>query len=143
MTTVYTAGYIIVGCTIDDWTPPNNPTNEETNYTVFDPNFYITLAPKFDQTPPCAYTANMKFTWSIPEFAPIYKTSDPYQLLVTTTNVDKAGIYTVFMKNEITYGEQAWSKTISYDITVVNPCENTELFYANTTMPNITYVVGE
>lgn len=47
----------------------------------------------------------MKFTWSIPEFAPIYKTEDPYKLLISTTNVDRAGIYTVFMQNEITYGD--------------------------------------
>ena len=73
VTTVYTAAQITVGCTILTWTPPTMPTVAEGTYTIFDPSMIITMAPAFDQQPPCAYTANMDFTWTIPSGAQIYR----------------------------------------------------------------------
>ena len=49
VTTVYTAAHITVGCYILTWDPPVMPTLVEATYTVFDPNFYITMAPPFAQ----------------------------------------------------------------------------------------------
>ena len=143
VTTVYTAGYIIVDCTILTWTPPTMPTTEESTYYVFDDDFTITLAPAFDQQPPCAYTADMYFTWTIPSGAPIYRTADNYSLLVTTQNVDKTGIYTVFLDNEIIYDGTTWNERVSYNIEILNPCENTELVLEDTTIEDMEYAVGE
>ena len=103
VTTVYTAAHIIVGCTILTWTPPTMPTVAEATYTVFDPEMVITMAPEYAQQPPCAYTADMTFKWTIPTGAPIYQQSDPYSLMVFTTNMDNDGLYTVFLENHIEY----------------------------------------
>ena len=65
VTTVYTAAKITVSCTILTWTPPTMPTPAAATYTVFDPDYKITLAPAFDQQPPCAYVPDITFTWSI------------------------------------------------------------------------------
>ena len=97
MTTVYTAAHITVGCTILTWTPPTMPTTAEATYNIFDAKTTITMAPAFDQQPPCGYTANMVFTWTIPTAAPIYKTADPYSLDVLSYNTAQAGVYTVFL----------------------------------------------
>jgi len=118
------------------------PTTEAATYTVFDEDYTITLTPEFDQQPPCGYTAGMTFTWTIPSLAPIYKTADPYGLMVTTTNIDFDGTYTVFLENHIVYGEQTWHETVSYDIEIVNPCESTELFTANTTFADMYYEIA-
>ena len=75
----------------------------------------------------------MVFTWTIPSGAPIFPKQDPYALLVSTTNVKTAGIYTVFLDNKITYGQKSWNERVSYDLTIVNPCLNTTLFTTNTT----------
>jgi hypothetical protein len=122
-----------VGCEILTWTPPTMPTIANATYTVFDNQTTWTLAPAFTQQPPCAYTANMVFTWTIPSGAPIYATSDPYAVLVTTSNTADAGIYTLFLDNAITYGTKSWNERVSYDLTIVNPCLNTTLFTTNTT----------
>jgi hypothetical protein len=75
--------------------------------------------------------------------APIYRTSDPYTLQVTTTNVNTIGVYTVFLTNQITYKDavydQKWTETVSYDITILNPCIDTNLFYEKTSFTNMTY----
>lgn len=118
------------------------PSLDEASYTIFDEEKIITMTPEFDQQPPCGYTANMDFTWSIPELAPIYRQSDPYSLQVTTTNIDNDGIYTVFLENKITYEAQEWTELVSYDITISNPCEDTVLFTTNTTFEDITYELG-
>ena len=73
VTTVYTAADITVTCTILTWTPPDMPAAAEALYEVFDAEKTITLAPAFDQQPPCGYTADMAFTWTIPTGAPIYR----------------------------------------------------------------------
>lgn len=49
------------------------PTVAEGTYTIFDPAMTITMAPEFAQQPPCGYTANMAFTWTIPTGAQIYR----------------------------------------------------------------------
>lgn len=109
------------------------PTQANATYTVFDSETTWTLTPPFTQQPPCGYTANMVFTWTIPSGAPIYPKQDPYALLVSTQNVNTAGIYTVFLDNAITYGQQSWNERVSYDLTIVNPCLNTTMFTTNTT----------
>lgn len=147
VTTVYTAAHIIVGCQILTWTPPTMPTTAEATYTVFDPEKIITMAPEFDQQPPCGYTAEMDFKWTIPAGAHIFKQQNPYSLQVTTTDVGQDGIYTVFLKNHIEYthvdfGLQTWDETVSYDITIQNPCGETELYYETTFLSEMEYQVG-
>ena len=121
------------------------PTISDATYTIFDKPFSITLKPKYAQDPNCGYTANMEFTWTIPPLAPIYRTSDPYTLQVTTSNTKQVGVNTVFLQNKITYKDatydQNWIEIESYDITIVNPCINTELYYENTKFTNMTYEV--
>ena len=141
--TVYKAAKITVGCTILTWTAPTMPTQTEASYTIFGADMTIKLAPEFTQQPPCAYTADMSFKWTIPSGSPIYSTSDPYSLLVTSANVKNEGIYTVFLDNTIVYDGTSWNERVSYDITIVNPCLATTLFAANTTIAAIDYNIGD
>ena len=117
------------------------PTVAEATYTVFDPEMVITMAPEFAQQPPCAYTADMTFKWTIPTGAPIYQQTDPYSLMIFTTNIDNDGLYTVFLENHIEYDGVTWDETVSYEITIVNPCVNTELVYTNTVIQEMNYEV--
>ena len=94
------------------------PTAAEALYEVFEAEKTITLAPAFDQQPPCGYTADMTFTWTIPTLAPIYRQADPYSLNILTTNIENADVYTVFLQNAIVYGDQTWDETVSYDIEI-------------------------
>jgi len=73
------------------------PKISDATYTIFNKPFSITLSPKYLQQPNCGYTAVMEFTWTIPTLAPIYRTSDPYTLQVTTSNTKQLGVYTVFL----------------------------------------------
>ena len=141
--TVYTAAWIKVACEILTWTPPTMPTIAQATYTVFDPDFTITMKPAFTQQPPCAYKADMTFKWSLPSGSPIYQTSDPYSVLVSSKFTKTEGIYTVFLDNTIQYGTQVWNERVSYDITVVNPCLKTELFTKNTTLSDISYAIND
>jgi hypothetical protein len=141
VTTVYTAAAITVGCTILTWTPPTMPTTTEATYTIFDPEYTITLAPAFDQQPPCGYAAEMEFTWTIPTGAPINRQADPYSLMVFSTNMDNDGTYTVFLNNVIEYDGTTWDETVSYDIQIVNPCASTELVYNTTIFEAMYYEV--
>lgn len=43
------------------------------------------------------------------------------------------------MQNAITYDTQSWTETVSYTITVVNPCIDTALFTTNTTFAAMEY----
>lgn len=83
----------------------------------------------------------MTFTWTIPSGAPIYKTSDDYTLQVTSSNVALEDVYTVFLANHIEYGDQVWDELVSYDITVVNPCINTEIFANDTIIEDYSYTL--
>jgi len=47
--TVYDAAKITVTCRILTWTPPNMPTIDQATYSIFDPDFKITLTPEFGQ----------------------------------------------------------------------------------------------
>lgn len=141
--TVYSAAKITVGCKILTWTKPTMPTKTAATYKIFDPDMNIKIAPEFTQNPPCAYTADMKFKWTIPTGAPIYTTQDPYNLLVTSSNKNLEAIYTVFLDNTIVYDGVTWNERVSYDITVVNPCTSTALFSTNTTISNIEYNIGD
>ena len=67
--------------------------------------------------------------------------SDPYSLMVFSTNMDSDGTYTVFLNNKISYDGTDWSETVSYDIYVVNPCSNTELHYNETIIEEMVYEV--
>lgn len=60
---------------------------------------------------------------------------------VTTSNVALEDVYTVFLANHIEYGDQVWDELVSYDITVVNPCVNTEIFVDDTIIEDIEYVL--
>ena len=67
--------------------------------------------------------------------------SDPYSLMVFSTNMDSDGTYTVFLNNKISYDGTDWSETVSYDIYVVNPCSTTELYYNDTIIEEMVYEV--
>ena len=84
----------------------------------------------------------MTFVWTLPTGAPIYKLSDPYSLMIYTTNIESDGIYTVFLENHIEYEGTEWDETVSYDITIINPCVNTELFYDDTLFEEMYYEIG-
>lgn len=89
----------------------------------------------------------MEFKWTIPTGAHIFRQSDPYSLQILTTDVKQDGIYTVFLENHIEYnhvdfGLQTWDETVSYDITISNPCGQTELFYNATTFVEMDYQIG-
>ena len=83
----------------------------------------------------------MQFTWTIPTGSPINRMSDPYSLMVFSTNMDSDGTYTVFLNNKISYDGTDWSETVSYDIYVVNPCSTTELYYNETIIEEMVYEV--
>lgn len=85
----------------------------------------------------------MTFTWTIPDGAPVYQTQDPYSLDVVTLLVEKEGTYTVFLENHIEYGDQVWDETVSYVITVVNPCVDTEIYLNDTIVDDMEYTLEE
>ena len=144
VTSVYNAADITVGCEILTWTPPTMPTQTQATYTVFDGEMTITLAPEYAQQPPCAYTADFIYRWTIPSGAPIYQTSNPYALLVNSQNTANEGIHTVFLDTTIQYGGKTWNERVSYDITIVNPCTTAEIYKTNTTFAEvIEYNIGD
>lgn len=90
----------------------------------------------------------MEFTWTIvknnPDITPpIFRTDDPYTLLVSSSVTDVDGIYTVILQNSITYNDQNWEETVSYEINIVNPCVDTELNLNNTVIEDMVYQIGE
>ena len=61
--------------------------------------------------------------------------------MVFSTNMDFDGTYTVFLNNKIEYDGTTWDETVSYDISVVNPCSATELYYDETIIEDMEYKI--
>lgn len=62
--------------------------------------------------------------------------------MIYTTNISMESEVTVFLAAHIEYEDQVWDETVSYVITIVNPCVNTAIYYNETIFEEMSYEIG-
>ena len=126
-TVEFDAVELTIGCTITAIADPSPPTSGLT-YTLYEPTHTIDVSTiPFTQTPPCEYAVTESIVWTIDEPTVISASGDGLALYVWTMDPAKLGTHPVTITNTITYDGGTWAPTYSFDITIVDPCEGTEL----------------
>lgn len=119
-----------VGCTIVDIPNPTNPSEDDgyvLTYTLYDAALQIDLsAVAWTQSPPCDYPATSTVVWTNPEPAVVFVISD-FLLSIFTVDKTKLGSHTLTAVNTLDYDGGSWSPEITFDITILDPCESTVL----------------
>ena len=123
---------IVVGCTITNVASPAAPSTVGgwvLTYNVYEATLPIDLASiTYPQTPLCGYTVTESFAWTIPSGAPITVDSDnPERINVQTTDDSKHNVYSVTLTNTITHSDGTWSPSMTFDVTVLDPCRTTPI----------------
>ena len=125
---VYTAVVITVGCTITNIASPAAPTSPtfKLSYNIYDTALTIDLSTiQYPQTPLCGKTVTENFTWTIPNGAPI--TSSGEKIIVSSSDKTKHNVYSVTLKNSITHNDGSWAPSMTFDVTVLDPCRTTAI----------------
>ena len=82
----------------------------------------------FTQSPPCDYPATEDIRWTNPE--PLVILENPLDkriLSVFSVDKSKLGTHTMVITNTISYDGGEWSPSYTFDIEIVDPCEQTVL----------------
>ena len=129
----YIAAIITVDCTVTAIDDPAAPTTDLT-YNIYDANLFIDLVARgtvYTQTPPCEHVGSQDFAWTIPADSGISEFSD-MTLSVVSDDRDLASTYTVTLVNTISFDStvpnndgDSFTPTITFDITVIDPCTTT------------------
>lgn len=96
--------------------------------------------------PPCGYTLTNSFSWTIDAASPISVDPDNDQAIrVVSLDKDKLGSHTVTLTNDITYPTQSFAETetITFDVTIIDPCLTTTVNSAVFTPTTLTVTNGE
>lgn len=129
-TLVYDIIDVNVGCLITQINPPTTP--PDATYNILAAAVTYTLAPLFTQQPLCNYNIIHTYTWTL-ENAPVTVDSvNPYKITWQTNDHSKNKVYTLTMKDVVTYtdlvvGAQSWTVSTSFKLTVLDPCLTTDI----------------
>jgi len=102
--------------------------------------------PGFVQRPACGYNLNQAITWSFtpsPASALLPVAGAPYKLKISSKTNSHAGVFQATLRNAVTYSTQSWNPSISFQVTVVDPCLTTVIspFTIGTVTAPMTYGV--
>lgn len=129
-------------CEITHISTPAIPSTSASSYIVFDVEKTITLTPNFEQVPACGYTLSENIVWTIPSTSPITTTADPYVVTVVSTDgLNHHDVNTVIVKNTVLYEDQVFEPSITFDITITDPCRTSTI--TAITLTSMTVVLGE
>lgn len=126
----YLALTITVDCTITavaDPTAPSVAGGDTLTYQIFYTALEIDLSSiTYPQTPLCGYTVTEVFNWNItPVGYPITESGE--KITVWTTDTAKHADYTVTLTNAITHSSGTWSPSMTFVVSVVDPCRTTDI----------------
>jgi hypothetical protein len=126
-----TVTVIINDCVITHIDIPDDPSaSGAITYTIHAlNNLNLDLSsPGFVQQPACDYTLTQIMAWSFNPSPANPITTDsgaPYTLLVSSAVNSDADVYTATLTNSVSYQGQSFMPSISFDITVIDPCLTT------------------
>lgn len=76
----------------------------------------------------CGYVVTETFVWTIPGTAPItVDSTNPEKINISTTNDAKHGTYSVTLTNTIVHSDGTWTPSMTFDVTVIDPCRTTAI----------------
>ena len=120
---------IYTGCTIVDVPNPTNPSEPDytLTYTLYEPTLTIDLTNiAWTQSPPCDYPATNSGAWTNPEPNVVYVSPfSDFMLSVSTLDKTKLGPISLTLVNTVEYGGESWTPEITFDVTIVDPCDAT------------------
>ena len=109
---------------------PNDPSPVEYTIHALSDVTVDMASPGFAQRPACGYALSETFAWT---FSPspadpvtTYNLS-PYNLLISSTTNADAAVYSATLTNAVSYSGQNWMPSITFDITVTDPCLTTTI----------------
>jgi len=86
------------------------------------------LTPNFTQRPACGYAITENLVWTIPGGAPI--TANPtnkYQITASSTTPSHHNSYTLVFTDQVTYGAQSFSPSVTFTFKVTDPCRTSTI----------------
>jgi hypothetical protein len=98
------------------------------------------------QVPPCGYVLENSFSWTIDAASPITQDASVEQMInVVSLDKNKLGTHTVTLTNAITYTPQSFAETetITFDVTIIDPCDTTTINDAVLTPTTLTVINGD
>ena len=115
-------------------------------YILYEQTLAIDLSANvYNQTPMCRYTTTNTHTWTIPAGSPITVAStNPEQINVVSLDRTKVGTHSVTMSTLFAYAAQSFTETdtITFTVTIIDPCETTTINNAVFTPTTLTVVNG-
>lgn len=115
-------------------------------YVLYDTTHKIDLSGNvYTQTPPCGYTTTNTHTWTIASGSPItVNSANPQQIDVVSLDRTKVGTHAVTMTTVFEYATQSFTETdtISFTVTIIDPCETTTINNAVFTPATLTVTNG-
>ena len=120
-------------CVIEEIHLPTNPGAQEYYIHALSDVTINLSTPGFQQFPACGYTLDETFTWVFDPVDPhpnaiVTQTSvNPYIMQLTSTTNSDAGTWTATLMNDVVYQSDSWLVSISFDVTIVDPCMTTVL----------------
>ena len=131
----FTGIVLTVGCTITAVASPTSPVQPtwSLTYNIFDAPLIIDLSTiDYPQTPLCGRVVSETFSW--PTFpatgtTPLeFDAANPELVTVGHSNDQSMhDVYTVTMVNTIIHADGIFTPTITFDITILDPCKTTVL----------------
>ena len=126
----YSTLTIVITCTIQSINDVAAPTTDLT-YILYDKTHSVDLSSNvYTQTPPCGYTTTNTHTWTIDSSSPItVNSANPQQIDIVSLDRTKVGTHSVTMTTLFEYATQSFTETdtISFVITITDPCETTTI----------------
>jgi ribosomal protein L11 len=119
---------VVIACTIASINAVAAPTTGLT-YTLYATTLSVDLLPNtYTQTPDCRFIVTETASWTIPSGSPIaVNSANAQQIDVVSLDRTKVGTHAVSMAITFAYSAQSFTETdtISFTITIIDPCETT------------------
>ena len=122
------AAIVVVDCVIEEIRTPDTPATVV--YNLMAAAHFEDLAPAFTQYPPCDYTLTETITWDLPTIDAdpdaIEAVSD-YRISVSSAVLDIHGVYALTLTDTVTYNDQAWAPSVTFDVDIRDPCKTSTI----------------
>ena len=115
-------------------------------YILYDTTHSIDLSSNvYTQSPDCKFATVNTHTWTIDAASPIVVNSaNPQQIDIVSLDRTKVGPHTVTMSSQFDYATQSFTETdtITFTVTIIDPCETTTINDAVFSPSTLTVVNG-
>lgn len=105
---------------------------------------YEDIAPAFTQWPPCDYPISESIAWTIPAIVDdddAISVVNDYRISVQSNTLSIHGVYTLTQTDYVTYNDQSWSPSITFDVDIKDPCKTST--FTTMSLSDMSVVLGE